>query len=79
MAAKGQVSKWGTSLAVRIPKVIAQQWGVTEGSAIELVPDGDALMLRKRSLDLEDLLDRITPENLHQEQDWGAARGAEAW
>ena len=37
MATNGQVSKWGTSLAVRIPKVIAQQWGVREGSTIELV------------------------------------------
>ncbi len=79
MATNGQVSKWGTSLAVRIPKVIAQQWGVREGSTIELVPDGDILLLRKRTYDLDALLDRISPENLHQEQDWGSAQGAEAW
>ena len=79
MATNGQVSKWGTSLAVRIPKVIAQQWGVREGSTIELVPDGDILLLRKRTYNLDTLLDRISPENLHQEQDWGNAQGAEAW
>ena len=31
MGAKSHVSKWGTSLAVRIPKPIAEQWGVQEG------------------------------------------------
>ena len=79
MAMTSQVAKWGTSLVVRIPKAIAQQWGVREGSAIELVPDGNVLLLRKRTYDLDALLDRISPENLHQEQDWGRAQGAEAW
>ena len=36
MGAKSHVSKWGTSLAIRIPKPIAEQWGVEEGSAIEI-------------------------------------------
>ena len=48
MGAKAHVSKWGTSLAVRIPKPIAEQWGVEEGSAIEIVPRGDRLVLQKR-------------------------------
>ena len=36
MGVKAHISKWGTSLAVRIPKPIAQQWGVQEGSPIGL-------------------------------------------
>ena len=78
MAMTSQVAKWGTSLAVRIPKAIAQQWGVREGSAIELVPDGNVLLLRKRTYDLDSLLDLITPENLHREQGWGDAQSAQA-
>ena len=27
MGAKSHVTKWGSSLAVRIPKPIAEQWG----------------------------------------------------
>ena len=67
MAAKTRVATWGSSLAIRIPKPIAEQWGVQEGSAIEIVPDGDTLMLRKQVYDLTSLLDQVTPENLHQE------------
>ena len=33
MGAKSRVAKWGSSLAVRIPKPVAEQWGVQEGSA----------------------------------------------
>ncbi|MYF64993.1 MAG: AbrB/MazE/SpoVT family DNA-binding domain-containing protein, partial [Chloroflexi bacterium] len=40
MGAKTHVSRWGTSLAVRIPKAIVEQWGVQEGSAIELISRG---------------------------------------
>ena len=49
MGEKSHISKLGGSLAVRIPKSIAQQWGVEEGSAIEIIPCGDQIMLRKRS------------------------------
>ena len=79
MGAKSHISKWGTSLAVRIPKPIAEQWGVQEGSAIELVPQGDHVLLRKRSYDLASMLAQVTPGNVHTEQDSGPARGNEEW
>jgi antitoxin component of MazEF toxin-antitoxin module len=28
---------------------------------------------------LEQLLDRVTPENRHEETDWGEPRGKEVW
>ena len=79
MAAKTRIATWGSSLAIRIPKPIAEQWGVQEGSAIEIVPDGDTLTLRKQVYDLASLLDQVTPGNLHQEADTSAAQGNEAW
>ena len=79
MAAKTRIATWGSSLAIRIPKPIAEQWGVQEGSAIEIVPDGDALVLRKQVYDLASLLDQVTPDNLHQEIDIGKAQGKEEW
>ena len=39
MSATTHVSRWGASLAVRIPKAIAQQMGVQEGSEIEITPE----------------------------------------
>ncbi len=79
MAAKTRVATWGSSLAIRIPKPIAEQWGVREGSAIEIVPDGDTLTLRKQAFDLASLLEQVTPDNLHREVDTGEPKGNEAW
>ena len=35
--------------------------------------------MRRRSYDLEDMLDQVTEENLHPETDTGPARGNEVW
>ena len=79
MRAESSISRWGTGLAVRIPDAIAQQWGVQEGSAIEIIPQGERIMLSKKPYDLDDMLAQITPENLHTEWDTGASQGREAW
>ena len=79
MGAKSHIAKWGTSLAVRIPKPIAEQWGVHEGSAIEIVSHGDQVVMHKRVYNLADMLDQMTADNLHSELDTGPAQGNEAW
>ncbi len=79
MGATSHVSRWGSSLAVRIPKALAEQWGVEEGSAIELFAEGDDIVLRKRSYDLADLVADMGPENTHPEVDWGEPQGDEVW
>lgn len=79
MAAKTRVATWGSSLAIGIPKPIAEQWGVQDGSAIEIVPEGDTLLLRKRTYDLAGLLEQVTPDNLHGETYTGGAQGKEIW
>ena len=35
--------------------------------------------MRRKTHDLADLLSRVTPENLHAEQDFGEPRGHEMW
>ncbi|MXW30530.1 MAG: AbrB/MazE/SpoVT family DNA-binding domain-containing protein [Chloroflexi bacterium] len=79
MGAKTHVSRWGTSLAVRIPKAIVEQWGIQEGSAIELISRGGEVVLRKQPYDLEAMLAEVTPDNLHAEQDFGKPQDNEAW
>ncbi len=79
MSVGSHVAKWGSSLAVRIPKPIAEQWGVREGSRIELVSRGEHLVLRKRAYDLEEMVSRMTPDTLHAEVDTGSPQGREAW
>ena len=76
-----RVTRWGNSLAVRIPKPLAEQVDIAEGSEVELrVADG-ALTIRPnaRSYSLEVLLELVTPENRHDEIDWGEPQGREIW
>lgn len=79
MGARSHIARWGHSLAIRIPRPIAEQWGVREGSRIEMAPRGDQLVMCKQDYDLAEMVARITPENLHPEVDTGAAQGREEW
>jgi antitoxin MazE len=36
-----QVSRWGNSLAVRLPKALVEDMGLKEGDDVELVPAGE--------------------------------------
>jgi antitoxin MazE len=74
------ISKWGNSLAVRIPATYAKYLELKEGMALDvsLVPGGLLLRLCKKAYTLEELVARITPENLHVETDWGPDVGRES-
>ena len=79
MGARSHIVRWGSSLAIRIPQSVAEQWGVREGSRIELVPRGDQLVMSKRAVNLTEMLARMSPETLHGEIDTGPAQGREEW
>lgn len=79
---QSKVQRWGNSLAVRIPKAFALDIGLEEDAAVDLsVREGDLVIspVEPRPLTLEDLLARITDENLHQEVETGPAVGNEVW
>jgi antitoxin MazE len=76
------VSKWGNSLAVRIPHAIAKQAGLSQGDCVALAIDSEGVIgLRptRRRYELSELVSRITPKNRHRETDWGQPRGEESW
>ena len=76
-----RLTRWGNSLAVRIPKALAEQTDLREGSEVELSVVDGALTVRPRapSYSLAQLLDQVTTENRHDEVDWGEPQGKEAW
>jgi len=76
-----QVSKWGNSLGVRIPKAYAEEVGLAEGATVEVKVSGRKLILApaQPEYDLQKLIGGITPMNRHGETDWGAPAGKEAW
>ena len=75
------IQKWGNSLALRIPKSVAQQISVGEGDDVELRVDARGLVVRpaRRRYRLAELVRKITATNRHGETDWGKPTGKEAW
>lgn len=76
---KAQVAKWGNSLAVRIPKNVAEQARLKEGDSIVIEALQGRIELRAAETipTLEELVSQITPENRHPETKWGPDRGKE--
>lgn len=78
---KTVIRKWGNSLALRIPRALAEQAQVHLGGAVDVV-GGPGFITVKPAMDhpkLKDLLSKIKPENLHGETDTGLAVGREVW
>ncbi len=73
-----QISRWGNSLAIRIPGAIVRSHGLEAGDAVELTECEDGtLQLRSDGPGLSELIERITPDNLHDECSFGAPVGKE--
>ncbi|HEY4113854.1 MAG TPA: AbrB/MazE/SpoVT family DNA-binding domain-containing protein [Rhizomicrobium sp.] len=73
--------KWGNSLAVRIPRDAAARAGIEPGDSLSLsvAPGKITFVKGRRPLRIEDLLDKMTPENQPEFIDWGPPRGKEFW
>ncbi|MEN0659737.1 AbrB/MazE/SpoVT family DNA-binding domain-containing protein [Caldifermentibacillus hisashii] len=76
-----KVQRWGNSLAVRLPKVILDDLNIKEGSDISISVENNAIKIIpiKKKPTLEELMSKITPENKHDEVNWGKPEGAEIW
>jgi len=73
-----RVFKSGNSLAVRIPNAIAKSCQLEDGSTLEIAVERKLIYLRKApSKSLDELLDAITPDNVHPEIFDGPPVGAE--
>lgn len=74
-----KVAKWGNSLGVRIPQWVAEKAEINDGSIVEISFKDDAIIIKKKKLSLEEMLNEITDENLHDEIDTGPVVGREIW
>jgi antitoxin MazE len=73
------VSKWGNSLAVRLPRHIAEEVNLVEGSSVRVEIEDGSLRLtpaRKR-FKLSELLEGEPSKT--KEFDWGKPVGDEVW
>jgi antitoxin MazE len=73
-------SKWGNSVALRIPAAVAKELDVTDGRAAEItVKDGSLVVTPVPGpvYTLDSLLAGMTPENVHDEFATNSAVGNE--
>jgi antitoxin MazE len=54
-----QVSKWGNSLAIRLPAVVVEVLGLKEGDDIEIVAAGEEKFIVQRLPTDRDVLERL--------------------
>jgi antitoxin MazE len=79
---RSRVQKWGNSLAFRIPKAIAIEAGLQLDSPIDVSISGGRIIVEAvpaPTYDLDEMLARVTHEDLHPEVDTGPPAGTEAW
>lgn len=78
---KTKISKWGNSVALRIPKSFAQQVNLKEGTPVDLKIEKDQLVIspQKQKHNLKTLLSEVNEDNLHEEIDFGEPEGKEVW
>ena len=77
-----RIQKWGNSLGLRIPRALAEDADVEEGSPVDITVRRGALVIRavkRQEYRLEDLLDEVKPSNLHEEVEVSEPVGGEAW
>ena len=79
---KSQVSQWGNSLAVRIPKHIVEALNLSANDAIAFTVEGGKAILEPipalPEFTLDELLAQMTDEP-EAESHWGEPMGQEEW
>ena len=76
-----KIQKWGNSLAVRLPKHLAAESRMTEGTVVDIAVSGGALVVTAPAeveYTLAGLLAGVTKRNRHAEADFGGPVGREA-
>ena len=73
------IDRWGNSLGLRLPKVVAEAVGLDVGDRVHLEIENGAVVIRraKPTYTLEELLEGMTAENVHGEVERSGPIGLE--
>ena len=74
------ICRWGNSLALRLPKHVADQVRLVEGATVNIEVDDGSLKVTpsRKKFKLSELLEGEQDKKAG-EFDWGSAKGDEAW
>jgi antitoxin MazE len=79
---KAVVKKWGNSASVRIPAAVLQAAKLRLDDSVDVREESGRIVIEpatRKEYTLAELLKGISPENLHEEVDFGRPVGKEAW
>jgi|ERR1700756_4120189 antitoxin MazE len=76
------VKKWGNSAAVRIPASVMEAADLRVEDLVDVSEEEGKIIVKRvqsKHYDLDDLIGRISKQNLHEPVDFGPAQGKEIW
>lgn len=79
---RSKISRWGNSLALRIPKPFADEVGLSKQTEVELSLEKGKIVIfpiLDPEPSLAELLAEVDEDNLHSEVETGPAVGREVW
>jgi antitoxin MazE len=72
--------KWGNSLGIRIPNLIARELSLKEGSSVDINKNGNEITIRPiQKSTLSEMLSKINEKNIHKEIKTTGPVGKEIW
>ncbi|OWJ90070.1 PbsX family transcriptional regulator [Paracoccus yeei] len=82
VAMRAVVKMWGNSASVRIPAAILGESGLRVDQTVNVRSEHGRVIIEpyhEIEADLSDLIAGMTPDNIHEEVDFGGSRGQEAF
>jgi antitoxin MazE len=74
------VKKWGNSLGIRIPNLIAKELSLKDGSCVDIKDKGNEIIIKpKEKNTLSEMLCAINEKNIHEEIKTAGPIGNEIW
>jgi len=73
------LTKWGNSLAIRLPKAFTKQIGVSDGDQVSLDLKNNRIVISSSDMDLSNLMSEVTANNIHSETFVDNPIGNEIW
>lgn len=73
------VQKWGNSLGIRIPSMYVKEFNLRSGNFVEIIKENGKIVIVPPKKTLEEMLSKVTKDNIHAPIETGHSLGNEEW
>jgi antitoxin MazE len=76
------IKKWGNSAGVRIPSAMLKAAHLEIDTPVQIREENGRIIVEPLPVEkqsLEQIMEKVTPEMLHEDMDFGKPAGSEAW